>query len=300
MNGRSLELFFVDGDPEGLLTAEVFNWTGHVLHTPRTQIIKALSRKEASYTGVYLLTGERDGEPLAYIGEAEDIAKRIRQHDVGKEWWSTATLITSAANNLHKAHAAYLEAKLIDRAHSVGRMMLDNGNSPNPPSLPEAAKANMEGFLEYLHMVLPALRIDMFVSRKRAETMKTSNSSYSDQRSPEFELTLKRSALRASAVLIDGDFVVLKGSDARTDWIGSDRTGYSVLHEELVRTAVLATNGEYRIFSEDYAFKSTSAAAAVVTGRNAAGPDSWLLKGTEMTYKEWEKQQLSSAERDAA
>jgi len=27
--GKSLELFFVDGKPDGMLTAEVFNWTGY-------------------------------------------------------------------------------------------------------------------------------------------------------------------------------------------------------------------------------------------------------------------------------
>ena len=26
--GRSLELYFIDGRPDGMLTAEVFNWTG--------------------------------------------------------------------------------------------------------------------------------------------------------------------------------------------------------------------------------------------------------------------------------
>jgi len=34
-----------------MLTAEVFNWTGHVLVTPRTQIGAALARKEAQFTG---------------------------------------------------------------------------------------------------------------------------------------------------------------------------------------------------------------------------------------------------------
>jgi len=29
--GLSLELHYIDGNPEGMLTAEVFNWTGHVL-----------------------------------------------------------------------------------------------------------------------------------------------------------------------------------------------------------------------------------------------------------------------------
>jgi hypothetical protein len=34
--GRSLELFFIDGKPDGTQTAEMFNWTWHVLlnHEP--------------------------------------------------------------------------------------------------------------------------------------------------------------------------------------------------------------------------------------------------------------------------
>lgn len=109
-DGRSLELYFIDGKPDGMLTAEVFNWTGHVLMSPRTQISKALARKEAHYTGVYILLGEQDGEPRAYIGEGEDISGRIKNHDTSKDWWTSAVLITSAANNLNKAHVQYLEA----------------------------------------------------------------------------------------------------------------------------------------------------------------------------------------------
>lgn len=46
--GRSLELFFIDGKPDGMLTAEVFNWTGHFLMTPRTRITEELKRKESA------------------------------------------------------------------------------------------------------------------------------------------------------------------------------------------------------------------------------------------------------------
>ena len=50
--GRSLELYFIDGRPDGMLTAEVFNWTGHVLVTPRTRLKEALARPQSSFTGV--------------------------------------------------------------------------------------------------------------------------------------------------------------------------------------------------------------------------------------------------------
>lgn len=84
--GQSLELFFIDGKPDGMLTAEVFNWTGHVLMTPRTQLSVALKRVEARYTGVYLLFGEDDGGPLAYIGEGEDIGAHIENHAAHRQF----------------------------------------------------------------------------------------------------------------------------------------------------------------------------------------------------------------------
>jgi hypothetical protein len=76
-------------------------------------------------------------------------------------------LITSAANNLNKAHVKYLEAHLVEIARSIGKVPLENWNTPARSSLSEAGQANMESFLDYLLMVLPALRIDMFLSSRR-------------------------------------------------------------------------------------------------------------------------------------
>lgn len=36
--GRSIRLFLVDGTPNGLLTAEIMNWTGHVLTSPCSKL----------------------------------------------------------------------------------------------------------------------------------------------------------------------------------------------------------------------------------------------------------------------
>ena len=80
----SLELFFIDGKPDGMLTVEVFGWTGRILVLPRTRLIDALKREESSYAGVYILLGDKDEEMLAYIGEGESIKERIRQHDSKK------------------------------------------------------------------------------------------------------------------------------------------------------------------------------------------------------------------------
>jgi hypothetical protein len=292
--GRSLELYFIDGRPDGMLTAEVFNWTGHVLMAPRTQIAAALARKEARYTGVYLLLGELEGEPTAYVGEGEDISERIRSHDTRKDWWTTAVLVTSAANNLHKAHAKYLEARLVEQARLVGRVALDNGNTPPRPGLSEAAQANMEAFLDYLFMVLPALRIDMFLqaTRPRREVVADIPAGTTAR----FELVNRKHKLKATATLEGGDFIVEAGSLARASWEGrnTESSGYAQLRDELQRMGVLVAQGEACVFTQNYAFKSPSAAAAVVNGRPTNGTFEWRLEGGGMTYKEWEHQRLEA------
>jgi hypothetical protein len=85
------------------------------------------------------------------------------------------------------------------------------------------------------------------------------------------------------------------GRLARQSWIGdrSDKTSYWKLYDELVSTGVLITDENHRTFSESYAFSSTSAAGAVVTGRTTAGPISWKTQGTKQTYKEWEAEKLA-------
>jgi hypothetical protein len=293
--GRSLELYFIDGRPDGMLTAEVFNWTGHILMAPRTQISDALARKEARYTGTYLLLGERDGRPLAYIGEGDDISHRIKTHDINKDWWTSVVLVTSAANNLHKAHVQYLEARLIETARTVGRVALDNGNSPARPSLTEAAQANMEGFLDYLLMVLPALRVDMFLENKRPQTT-TDAVAAPPPTVPVFALSSTRHGLHAVARLDAGEFIVEAGSLARADWESSQADHpYSRLHAELIGAGVLTPEGTHRRFAQSYAFKSPSAAAAVVFGRPANGQLEWKVKGTSTPYRDWEARQIAGS-----
>ena len=295
--GRSLELYFIDGRPDGMLTAEVFNWTGHLLMVPRTQISDALARKESRYTGVYLLLGEHDGLPLAYIGEAEDISARIRNHEGQKDWWTTAVLITSAANNLNKAHVRYLEARLIELARSVGRVPLDNGNTPARPSLTEAAQSNMEAFLEFVLMVLPALRIDVFLSNKRPSTTTVEAALPPNRRV--FELISRKHNIVATAIFADGEFVVQKGSQARPAWTGQPDHSYAQNYAELLRMGIIESRGAHCEFTTNYAFKSPSAAAAAVNGRPSNGTLDWKLQATGQTYKEWEADELAKASGDA-
>jgi len=296
-DGRSLELYFINGKPDGMLTAEVFNWTGHLLMAPRTQLGAALARKEAHHAGAYILFGDQEGKPVAYIGESDDLGERIKSHDTKKDWWTSLVFITSGSNILHKAHVQYIEARLVEVARSVGRITLDNGNFPARPTLSEAAQSNMEVFLDYLFMVLPALRIDMFLENARPVAPVLMSTSADVSHLGVFELVSITHGLKATARLSEGEFIVEAGSTARQSWegLGSEKTTYGRLHAELVRTGVLAIDGNHRVFSKSYAFGSPSAAASVVLGRPANGQVEWKVKGTVLTYRDWEARDIEKS-----
>lgn len=294
--GQSLELFFIDGTPDGMLTAEIFNWTGHVLLTPRIRLAEALKRKEASFTGVYILLGDSEDSNLvqAYIGESDDVAARIRTHDANREWWTQAVLITSAANSLNKAHVKYLESRLVEEALRAGRMNLENGNTPPRPSLTEAAQANMEQFVEYVLTILPAIRVDGLVVKTRAQTPKSSisNDTAGNQLAV-FSLKSVNGEVNATARLESGEFVVQTGSVGRAKWVGVDHN-YRKLFDEVIESGVYVENGNHRTFIKAYAFSSPSAAGAVLNGRATAGPVAWVVANDpSKTYKEWEAERLA-------
>ena len=80
--GRTVRLFLAEGLPQGIVIADVGNWSGKALAAPRGRLPDLLRRTEASRTGVYILLGPNPDQVdgvLAYIGEADDIAARMRQ-----------------------------------------------------------------------------------------------------------------------------------------------------------------------------------------------------------------------------
>lgn len=306
--GRSLRLFLVDGTPNGLLTAEIMNWTGHVLTGPRSKLAELVQRPECARTGVYFLVGPDPDNSLrskVYIGESDDVAKRLKTHNRpeeagGKDFWERVCLVTSKDQNLTKAHVKYLESLLIGIAGNLGRCELVNGTTHEYVSLPESDRADMAFFLEQIRTVLPVLGFDFLRELTKPSAPAAASTVAPVTRSPRFTLEVPRYRISAQGQEIDGEFFVLKGSKARAEWVGTER-GYQGLFKQLVDEGVLVTDGgEHLTFSDDYVFSSPSAAAAVVCGRAANGRTSWVVEGSGQTYAAWQDVQVGEIETSAS
>jgi hypothetical protein len=140
----TIKLFLPQGDPKRVRTAEISNWSGKAIAGPRTDLDLLVSRPELANPGVYVLLGSdpESGDPAAYVGEAEAVAERLKQHKA-KEFWTSAVAFVSKDENLTKAHIRYLEGRLIEESARVGRYKLTNA-AASGSKLPESDLHDME------------------------------------------------------------------------------------------------------------------------------------------------------------
>ena len=264
----TIKLFLPFGDAKGVRTAEILNWSGKSIAAPRSDLEHFLAREELAHPGVYILLGvdPESGKPLAYIGEAESVSDRIKQHK-SKDYWNAAIAFVSKDENLTKSHIRYLEGRLIQIATAIGRYSIANSQASGS-KLPESDLNDMEVFLERITQLLPVLGSELLtpvvavVQPVGAPSM----------------LVCKMKGAIANGTRTPNGFVVMKGSTAVKQLRDSAKTNgpwIITLRSELQENGSLVEQGEFLVFTKDVEFSSPSAAAAVIHAGNAAGPLAW-------------------------
>lgn len=298
--GRTIQLFLVDGTPNGLRKATIHGWTGMIFVATDSTFATLTSREEVDRTGIYILAGpdpSKPGTTRVCIGSANSVRERIKQSAVQREFWETAITVTTSDDDLSKGHAEYLEARLIELTAQAGRVELENGNNPTSlrRRLPEADRANMEQFLANLKIILPVVGLDMLKPQPRAVTHTSTPVQQRTTGDTHFEIRHK-SGVTAEAVEEDGEFVVLEGSEALRN-TGYVQQSYGTLKDKLIADGVLvAESSDLLKFVKPYPFSSPSAAAAIVLDRNSNGRIEWKVKGSKLTYHDWQQAHAASSE----
>jgi hypothetical protein len=260
----SVRIFIATGEPEGLRIVEKSNWTGYGLVFPRAQFTDVRLRSELKRAGVYVLWGPAEGGqlPRLYVGEGDGVLPRLDQHAKQKDFWTHAAVLTSKDQNLNKAHAQYLEARLVALASEAKRAEIDNGNVPQLPALSEADVADAEGFLADLLLCLPVVGVTFFEKAKAgAESLR--------------DLFLKAKGIEARGVDGADGFVVRAGSSAVKDEVPSIQAYMKELRGALLSKGVLQDSGAVYRLTQDYTFNSPSTAAGVLLGRSSNGRVEW-------------------------
>lgn len=267
MPSATIKIYLPHGDPKRLRTGEISNWSGKAVAGPRTELDQLLKREEADNVGVYLLTGVDpfSGGAAVYIGEAESIQTRLKQH-VDKDFWSQVVFFTSKDENLIKSHIRYLEGRLIELTKAAGRAGLTNSQATTS-KLPESDRADMEIFLVKIEQLLPALGVEVLVPITAPP----------ESKEEERLLFCEISGLKASGRLTPSGIVVLAHSQAVASLRPSAKDYPWVINarEQLQKDGVLVPTEGHLVFTKDHEFSSPSAAAAIIHGGTANGRTAW-------------------------
>jgi len=178
-NPFTIRIYVPEGDPEGIRIIDRLSSTGIFFAFPRTKWNNLKTRKELTNAGIYILSGyasSDDDLPTIYVGQADNVRNRMEQHDKNKDFWDKAIVFVSA-NKLNSAHAKWLEYALVKRAQEVNQSILENGNSPQEPTISESERADMQVFLNEIYQTLPLAGLRAFEMPKtiaRPETKQVS------------------------------------------------------------------------------------------------------------------------------
>ncbi len=267
MMSATIKLFLPRGDAKSLRTAEISNWTGKAVAAPRTEFEELLAREELEKAGIYILIGSdpHTNSPRAYIGEAEIIRERLKQHKA-KEFWVSAIVFVSKDENLTKAHVRYLESRLLAEAAEVNRFKLEQ-NQAGGSRLPESDREDMEVFLARIRQLLPVLGSDILapIAQPTAKAP------------PGGVLFCRLKGAEARGQRTANGFVVFQGSTAVLEQRPSAEKYAYVMSQrrQLIADGSLMEKNGFLLFTKDAEFSSRSAAAAVVQGGRANGLIMW-------------------------
>jgi hypothetical protein len=265
---KTLRVFLLEGEPTGVKTVELGNWTGKAYFIPRNKLQEAITdnytKQELGSQRVYFLIGEaEDGERRVYVGEAENFIDRIAHHHRNKDFWNLAVCFVSKDENLTKAHVKYLESLLAQKIQAAGRVQVENSTNPNPSGLPRPDIAEMNEFLDNIELILSTLGLTFLQKLE-------------DPHNEIFYCTGPNA--EAKGTLTDEGFVVYKGSKIRKEEVDSINPGLSKLRKKAINTEQLKDKGQYYLLVEDKVFSSPSYAAGFATGRNENGWRAWKTK----------------------
>lgn len=252
----SIRIFLADGQPEGIRVVDKSNWTGRAVVASRAQLGEALQREEPARPGVYALVGPGNGsDARIYVGEADDLRHRIKQHATAKDFVTRFIAFSSTDGSLNKAHVRYLESRLVELARSANQWEVES-RTPAWPPLSEADRADAEWFLREMLVLYPILGVDAFEVAHEETVDKALG--------PELRMAQKGVDARGRE-LKDG-FLAHEGARARGSETQSVHAYVSEAREQLLARGVLAEAEGGYVLTQDYRFSSPSMAAAVLAG----------------------------------
>lgn len=276
---KTIEMLLMDGRADGRVKCSLpGNWVGKVYKIPRESIELGKTRKDLNQSGVYFLFGKTpEGKPEVYVGQAVErknghgITQRLLEHKKPSEdYWTEAVVLTTSDNSFGPTEVSYLEHKFYQMAVDAGQYEVHNANDPNPGNVSEEKEAELESHVDNVLLIIATLGYKVFSKAQEKLSPAPSNTGHYKVRCTSHSTDTDSTGICSQ----DGKITVLKGSKVSnkiSPVFEKQGRGFYKMRIAYENDGTIKD----RILQKDCDFKSLSAAAAVILGRNANGKTEW-------------------------
>ena len=289
----ALQILLNDEEIDGKKTVYVANRDIRCEYVPRHKV----STFKSDYVAVYLLIGsdEEQGD-LIYVGETEEAAIRLLNHDKKKEFWDYAYFFFSNTHNLNKADVKFLEAKIYQAIKEAGRYKLENASIPKESHVHDIRQSELMDMFKTIEFILggafnlfPFKKVDLQLEvNETKEKINHLKQQLDELEKETFYMTQKGADAKGYLLGEGKKFVVLKGS--KTASIEKAANSFKEISaatnlERLKKQGVLQEVDGYYQFNETHIFNSPSGASDLI------------YLGATNGWKEWKNKEGESLEK---
>lgn len=304
----------MDGDSSQRYQVTLDNWNIKAYKIPVGLVAASNSLDSIHTTGVYFLFGYVEGQKSVYVGEAEDVYRRLTQHIPEKDgyiWDNAVVFIASEIGVLDKARVKYLENRFYNIIKDANSYRLLNRNEPTKSTITKPSEDAMEVVIDNIKLIIPVLGYTPFenrISESVAAIKNNSNSRYTpfqnqisksefiSENEKIFNFYIKNTELHAECrfnlekYLFNlanprskfMPFTLLKGSRISNEINSSLTKKLKQQRQEYANSNVIKDG----ILQKDLGFKSASYIAGFVLGRSSNGRIE-LRTNDGQTFKDW-------------
>ena len=269
-HGKSITVYLMDGDANQRYQVTLDNCNIEAYKIPYEMVLQS-SDLNLHTAGIYFLFGYQDSKNFVYVGEAEDVYRRLTQHTPEKDKfiWDTAVVFVATGDGvLDKAKIKYLENRLYSIIKLANSYILWNKNKPTKSKISKPSEDSMESAIDKIKLVIPVLGYTPF-NKKKYINKKLEEKIVS---SPEIDdkkiFYINQKEVEARCILdSNGNFILLSGSQISSNIGTSFKKKLREKRIEMIKKGDIVDN----IIQCDTYFDSATAIASFVVGYSING-----------------------------
>ena len=153
---HKLSFTLLSDELAGVVKVTRARWSEIIYRFPRTAMKETSNVAELQNSGIYFLLGQKQGRPVLYVGQAQNVYRRLQQHSgsESKVFWIETLVVTSVGDAcFNAAHLNYLENHFHELCAASDACEVDNSMPPSAGSGIDTIRQEMDECIAHTRVI---------------------------------------------------------------------------------------------------------------------------------------------------